>query len=450
MRTHALSTIILSALTAAAAVRVGAQGPALPSATPTFSKDVAPILYKNCTNCHRAGEIAPMSLLTYGDARPWVKAIAARVSDGTMPPWHADPSYGEFTNDRRLTAAEKQIIVDWVNAGAPQGDPGELPPPPKYADGWMVGQPDAVLSMGEDYPIPANGTIAYQYFEVPTNFSEDRWIQGFEIRPGNRAVVHHVIVYARAPRPAEPRQPTTPARRPPPVFTFAPGMEIPAGQTGGRDLPPEQRKPIGPNDRPAPRTLGPSIGGYVPGNPMRMFREGTAVRLAAGSTLILQMHYTTTGTATTDRTEIGLIFAKAPPATELRITALINGALHIPAGAVDHRVDAEMTINQDMMLWSMLPHTHVRGRRWQYEAIYPDGRSETILSVPKYDFEWQTDYVFREPLKLPQGTRLHATAWYDNSKNNRSNPDSTIDVWWGDQTWEEMMFTGLTYSVDRQ
>jgi len=441
----------------AASVQLGAQSvtrpPTEPSSGPTYSRDVAPILYRNCTNCHRPGEIAPMSLLTYKDARPWAKSIGARVAAGTMPPWHADPATGEFLNDRRLSAVEKETLVQWVAAGAPEGDPADLPAPPRYVEGWMIGQPDAILPMQEDYPIPASGTVAYQYFEVPTNFTEDKWIKAFEVRPGNRAVVHHVIVYARAPAPATPPQPAAPpqpgARRPVPLFTFADNItEIPAGQTGGPALPPDQRKPRGPNDRPAPRVLGPSIGGYVPGTATRVYRPGTAARLVAGSTLIFQMHYTTTGQATTDRTSIGLIFSDTPPETELRGTALINGKLHIPAGDPDYRVDAEMTFNRDVTLWGMLPHTHVRGKRWSYEVTFPDGRKQTILSVPNYDFDWQTDYNFKEPLKLPQGTRLHATAWYDNSSRNKSNPDPKQDVWWGDQTYEEMMFTGLTYSVD--
>jgi hypothetical protein len=437
-----------------ASVQTGAQSPATTSSGPTYSRDVAPILYKNCTNCHRPGEIGPMSLLTYKDARPWAKSIAARVSAGTMPPWHADPAIGEFLNDRRLSGAEKETILQWAAAEAPEGNPADLPAPPQYAEGWTIGQPDVVLPMQEDYPIPADGTIAYQYFEVPTNFTEDKWVQAFEVRPSNRAVVHHVIVYTRPPAPtaapvaASPQPGGQPARRPVPVFTFAGGMDIPAGQTGGPALPPDQRKPLGPNDRPAPRTLGPSIGAYVPGTASRVYRPDTATRLAAGSTLIFQMHYTTMGKATTDRTSIGLIFAKTPPKTELRGTALINGNLHIPAGAADQRVDAEMTFNRDVTLWGMLPHTHVRGKRWSYEVTYPDGRKATILSVPKYDFEWQTDYIFKQPMKLPKGTILHATAWYDNSPNNKSNPDPRQDVWWGDQTWEEMMFTGLTYSID--
>ncbi len=416
-----------------------------PAPAPTYSKDVAPILYANCTSCHRAGQIAPMSLMSYGEVRPWARSIAARVAVGSMPPWHAAAGVGEFENDRRLSDREKDTIARWVAAGAPEGLASELPPPPQYAEGWRFGQPDAVLTMQEDYAIPATGTIAYQYFEVPTSFTEDKWIQAYEVRPSNRAVVHHVIVYARPPAPAQPAAQAGP--RPAPIFTFAGGMEIPAGQTGGRALPPEQRVAPGPNERPAPRVLGPSLGGFVPGTPGRQYPADTATRLVAGSTLIFQMHYTTVGKATSDRTSIGLIFADAPPKTELRSTALVNGNFEIPPGAADHRVDAEMTFNRDVTLWSMLPHTHVRGKRWSYDVIYPDGRTETILSVPNYDFEWQTDYMFKRPLELPKGTRLHATAWYDNSPANKSNPDATKTVWWGDQTWEEMMFTGLLYSV---
>ena len=448
MTPRTVAAVVSVALVAVGSAAIGAQSPA----TPTYSRDVAPILYKNCTACHRPGEIGPMSLLTYKDARPWAKAIATKVEAGTMPPWHADPASGEFVNDRRLAPAEKETLLRWVAAGAPEGDVKDLPAAPHYVEGWAIGQPDAVLTMEEDYPIPPSGTIAYQYFEVPTNFAEDRWIQAFEVRPGNRTVVHHVIVYARPPAPAPPPPAASPAPppgpRPVPVLEFAKGMEIPAGQTGGRALPPEQRKPRGPNDRPAPRTLGPSIGAYVPGTALRVYPAGTATKLAAGSTLVLQMHYTTTDKETTDRTSIGLIFSKTPPPTKLRVTALLNGSLHIPAGDPDYRVDAELTINRDVTLWSMLPHTHVRGKRWSYDVTFPDGRQQTILAVPKYDFDWQTDYVFKQPLKLPKGTRLHATAWYDNSSRNKSNPDPTQDIWWGDQTWEEMMFTGLTYSVD--
>ena len=449
----------LAVVAGVASAQLGAQAPKPPSttaptasATPTFAKEVAPIFYENCTNCHRPGEIAPMSLLTFKDARPWAKAIAAQVSKGTMPPWHADPAHGEFLNDRRLRQAEKDTLVKWANAGAPEGKASDLPAAPTYATEWTIGQPDAVFAMSEDYPIPAEGTIAYQYFEVPTNLTEDKWIQAMEVRAGNPSVLHHVIVYARTPPPAAPAAPpaaaTTTAQagpRPAPVFIFKPGTGIPPGQSGGTPNP--DAKP-GPNDRPAPRRMGPTIGGFAPGQFMRVYQEGTAMKLPAGSTLILQSHYTANGKATTDRTRIAVKYAKSRPQTEVRFGSLINGGFTIPAGAPEHRVDAEMTLGQDVTMWSMLPHTHVRGVRWTYEAIYPDGRKETILSVPKYDFNWQTDYVFKQPLKLPKGTTLHATAWYDNSKNNKSNPDPTKDVRWGDQTWEEMMFTGLTFSID--
>ena len=428
--------------------------PAVGGAVPTFSKDIAPIFFTQCTSCHRPGEIAPMSLLTFRDARPWAKSIASHVADGTMPPWHADPAHGSFVNERRLTDTQKTTIDRWVKGGAPEGNPSDLPESPHYADGWNIGQPDVVLSMQEDYPIPASGTVPYQYLEVPTNFAEDRWIQAWEIRPGNRAAVHHIIVSTKAPPPppAPPASDTAQSRppagpRPTPLFSFAGGTEIPAGQTGGPQLPPDQRVLVGPNDRPRPRGTGPSIGGYVPGNAIRRFPEGTAMRLPAGHSLVLQMHYTPTGEATTDRTRVALKFAAAPPRTVLLTAPLINGSLHIPPGAANQEVDAEMTINRDILLYSLVPHTHVRGTKWYYEAVYPDGRNEIILSVPKYDFNWQHEYVFRDPLKLPAGTKIQAKAWYDNSAANKSNPDATKDVWWGDQTWEEMMYTSLTFSI---
>jgi mono/diheme cytochrome c family protein len=442
----------LCVLAGAASAQLRAQAPAAkPAATPTFAKDVAPIFYKNCTNCHRPGEIAPMSLLTYKDARPWAKSIATQVSKGAMPPWHADPAHGEFLNDRRLSDAERAVVVAWANGGAPEGDVKDLPAPPTYTTEWMIGQPDAVFSMQEDYPVPADGTVSYQYFTVPTNTTEDKWIQAMEVRAGDPKVLHHVIVYAATPAPATP-PPTAeqpPAQRPSPLFVFAEGTtNIPAGQTGGPPLPPEQRKAPGPNDRLPPRRMGPAIGGFAPGQFMRVYQDGTAMKLPAGATLIFQMHYTPNGKATTDRTRIGVKFAKAKPQTEVRFASLVNGGLHIPPGAANQQVEAEMTVTQDVVLWSMIPHTHVRGVRWIYDVSYPDGKKDTILSVPKYDFNWQTDYVFKQPLKLPKGSKLHATAWYDNSANNKSNPDPTKDVYWGDQTWEEMMYTGLTFSID--
>jgi len=456
MTRRIVASASLCLLAAAVSVRLAAQTPAASAGTPTFAKDVAPIFYKNCTNCHRQGEVAPMSLLTYKEARPWAKSIATRVSAGAMPPWHADPAHGQFLNDRRLSETDRATIVAWANGGAPEGNAKDLPAPPTYSTEWMIGQPDAIFSMQEDYPVPADGTVAYQYFTIPTNTTEDKYIQALEVRAGDPRVLHHVIVYAAPPAPTTPPAPPAgataqaPAQRPTPLFVFADEAmtRIPAGQTGGPRLPPEERKPLGPNDRPAPARMGPAIGGFAPGQFTRVYQDGSAMKLPAGATLIFQMHYTPTGKSTTDRTRIGVKYAKTKPQTEVRFASLVNGGLHIPAGAANHQVEAEMTVTQDITLWSMIPHTHVRGIRWIYNAIYPDGRSETILSVPKYDFNWQTDYVFAQPLKFPKGTKLHATAWYDNSSANKSNPDPTKDVWWGDQTWEEMMYTGLTFSID--
>jgi hypothetical protein len=194
--------------------------------------------------------------------------------------------------------------------------------------------------------------------------------------------------------------------------------------------------------------MGPMLGGFAPGQFVRTYQDGTAIKLAAGTTLIFQMHYTATGKPTTDRTRIAVKYAPRAPETEVRMASFINGSLHIPAGDPNYRVDSELTINAPMTLWSLLPHTHVRGKRWEYTVTYPDGRSEIVLSVPNYDFNWQTDYIYASPLQLPKGTKLKTSAWYDNSTANKSNPDPTKDVYWGDQTWEEMQFTAFTFSIN--
>lgn len=417
------------------------------SDSPTFTKDVAPIFYEHCTSCHRLGEIAPMSLLTYKEARPYARSIADRVSRGVMPPWHADPAHGEFVNDRRLSAREKDTILKWVANGAAEGVLADLPPQPEYPDGWLIGKPDAVFALGEDYPVPASGTVDYKYFEIPTTFSEDRWIQAFQVRPGSPSVVHHVIVYARAPRRPPPPASATPSSAPAPrrqgPFSFAPNMEEPEPVKAAA------ARQETPNDRPAPKGgLGAFVGGFAPGQGVRVFQPGSAMKLPAGATLVFQMHYTANGAATTDRSKIGFVFATEPPKQEAITAALVNANFRLPAGTPDTRVDAQMTLNRDLTLWSLMPHTHVRGRKWHVEVTLPDGRSQTVLSVPNYDFNWQTDYVFKTPLKLPKGTVLKTSAWYDNSVANKSNPNPAVDVHWGEQTWEEMQFTAFTFTLD--
>jgi hypothetical protein len=417
------------AVVAAVATISGRQA-APPPPAPTFTKDIAPILYKNCTQCHRQGEIAPMPLMTYEEARPYAKEIRDRVIANEMPPWHADPAVGHFANARGLTDREKETVAQWVTLGAPKGDLADLPPAPKYKDGWNIGTPDMIFTMPEAYNVPAQGTVEYQYFEVPTNFTEDKWIQAVEVRPGNRAVVHHVIVFY-----LEPGQDTRSQ-----VIKFAPGM--------GRPQPPADPA-APPAPRPQQRKLGNMLAGLAPGTEAVVLPPGTARLVKAGSKLTFQMHYTANGTAATDRTSVGVKFASAPPEVEIRETALMNQNFTLPAGQASSTVEATMTVSEDVTLWSLLPHTHLRGKSWKYDVTYPDGRNEVVLAVPRYDFNWQTEYWFKSPLRLPKGSKLHAVATYDNSAANPANPDPKVNVTWGDQTWEEMMFTGLAFSVDK-
>jgi mono/diheme cytochrome c family protein len=371
--------------------------------TPTFAKDVAPIFYKNCVECHRPTMFAPMSLVTYDEARPWVRSIKAKVAARQMPPWGADPTFGTFKNDPRLSDKDIDTINAWIDGGAPRGDDADLPARPHFEDGWTIGKPDMVFSMQEEFTIPATGTIEYQYLRIPVNLPEDRWIQAIEIRPGARTHVHHVIAFTQ-----------------------------PAGQT------------VNPNG-----ALGPTnIGGVTPNKPGVVFDPGTARLLRGKSDIILQMHYTTNGTEAIDRTTVGVIFAKEPPKKLQGGGFALNPRFVIPAGDANHEVRATQAIMRDTMLTSLTPHMHMRGKDMTYIAHYPDGTSETLLSVPKYDFNWQITYQLAQPKLLPKGTQMEVIAHYDNSPGNKFNPDPTKDVRWGDQTWEEMMIGFFGTIVD--
>jgi len=432
MRSHSPNHLVwlggLILLVGAIGSSPGAQAPA--ASAPTFTHDIAPILYANCVECHRAGEIAPMSLITYAEVRPWAKGILKQVNDGVMPPWHADAPHGTFRNERRLSPAQKDLLERWVAAGAPEGSPADLPPSPRFAAGWRIGQPDAVFEMLEDYPVPAKGTIEYEHFYIPTNFTEDRWLQAIEARPGNRALVHHVLVFYETP----PDGPRTP----------------PVLQPNREDSRIAGAPHVGNRPQREGNFVSRLLATYAPGTNPQVFPVGTALRLPPGGMLHLQMHYTANGTAGTDRTRVGLIFSKEPPAEEIRVSQFLNGRFTIPAGAANYEVGTDVTFAQDATLVGLFPHTHVRGKRWSYELELPDGTTKTILSVPRYDFNWQTYYMYQEPMRVPKGARIRSTAWYDNSAANRSNPDPKIDVKWGDQTWEEMQYTGIMYSVPRK
>lgn len=372
----------------------------------TFTKEIAPILFKNCVECHRPGEIAPMSLMTYQETRPWAKSIRERVVDRSMPPWSADPKYGHWANDPRLSQKEIDNIVAWVNAGAPKGDDKDLPPAPKFTDGWTIGTPDVVLQMAEEYTVPADGTVPYLYFSMPTNFTEDKWIQAMEIRPGNRTVVHHVIAYAQ-------------------------------------DANVKDTNPGGEGELRRGRT---HLSGITPNKTGVVFAPDSARLIKKGSNIVFQMHYTTNGQVTKDRTKIGFVFAKEPGKKVLMTGNAANSRFAIPPGDGNHEVKASKTFDEDVLLNSFMPHMHVRGKAFTYTAVYPDGRSEILLNVPQYDFNWQHTYIPKEAIRLPKGTRLDCVAYFDNSPKNKFNPDPTKTVRWGDQTWEEMMIGWFTYT----
>jgi hypothetical protein len=408
------------------------------AAAPTFSADVAPIMYAKCVTCHRPGEVAPMSLITFKDVRPWAGSIREKVMSRAMPPWHADRQYGTFRNEQSLTQAEIDTIVKWASAGAPEGNPARMPALPKFPEGWQIGTPDAVLEMPVAYQIPAKGEIEYQYFEVPTNFTEDRWMQAGEVRAGDRSHVHHIIVYVKEPTPTS--RPSAMNVRP--ILGTAPAAPV---------APPAPRPAAAPRtaaQTPVARTGDQMLVNWAVGEDAPMFLPGMAKRIPKGSSLVFQVHYTTNGTPGTDKSRIGLIFSKEAPKREVRTGMILNPVFAIPPGAVDHQVEAEATFTEDVNVWSLHPHMHLRGKDMTYTATYPDGRSEIVLRVPKFDFGWQTDYWLAKPLTLPKGSKLHVSAHYDNSTANRHNPDATATVRWGDQTWEEMMIGFLTYTVE--
>jgi hypothetical protein len=378
-----------------------AQWPAF--AAPTFTKDVAPILYTSCVECHRPGAIAPMSLITYDEARPWAKSIKQKVVARVMPPWGADPHIGKFANDTSLSDAQIATIAAWVDGGALEGNKADLPKAPTFVEGWNIGKPDLIFKMSEPFPIPADGTVPYTYITIPTNLKEDIWITAVEFKPTDRRVLHHII-----------------------SDILEGNGQPPAKPSPTRD---RSRKEVG------------GLGGFVPGRAGNVFEPGVARRIPAGSDIVLQMHYTTIGQPITDQTEIGVILAKEPPSKMRRAGGgqMPNASFAIPPGAANHEVTAKQVIQRDTYLSTLYPHMHVRGKDVMYKLIYPDGREEVLLSVPKYDFNWQLTYQLAEPKLMPKGSTLMVVAHYDNSPANRFNPDPTATVRWGEQTWEEML-----------
>jgi hypothetical protein len=399
----------------------------------TYTKDVAPILYKNCATCHRPGEIAPMTLLSYKDVRPWAKSIREVVAERRMPPWLADPHYGEFSNDRRLSQKEIDTIVGWVDSGAKEGDAKDLPAAPTFSEvGWKLGKPDVVLSMTVEASVPSDGVVAYRHFVVPTNFTEDKYVQYAEIKRGDPSVVHHVIVSVR-----EPGQGPLP-----------PAGELNLGAAANRE---GEARTL----QQAPgqaRTNNPDgmLLGWAPGMSPLILKPGQAKLIKKGSVLIFQMHYTTNGQASTDRTSIGLYFAKGPIEKRVITTGAAARNLVIPAGEPSYESKASFTFKEDAHIVSFMPHMHVRGKDFVYTLVYPDGTSKVLLNVPRYDFNWQLNYFLKEPIAAPKGSRIDCVAHHDNSERNKFNPDPSKEVRWGPQTWEEMMIGWFDYTIDGQ
>ncbi len=385
----------------------------LGQAAPTFTKDVAPILQTRCQICHRPGEAAPFSLLTYEQAFPWARAIKAAVVSRKMPPWFADSHFGRFANDSSLPQAEIATLAAWVDGGAPRGDPKELPPAREFADGWAIPKPDAVIELPTPFQIPASGTIEYQYVLIPAPFQTDRWVQAVEARPTDRARVHHIIAFIREPgslwlKEARPGIPFVPEK---------------------------------PTDENADTASLPSdfLVGYAPGQPPERFAPGQAKLIRAGSDIILQVHYTTNGKPSTDRSRIGLLFAKEPPNKRVFTVSAVNGKFKIPAGAPNHQVEAEFVLGADVTLYGLHPHMHGRGKDFEYRLVLPGAASQTLLKVPNYRSTWQLWYELAVPIAIPKGAKIECTAHFDNSANNPLNPDPTKEVTWGDQSWDEMM-----------
>ena len=375
----------------------------------TYHEDVVPVLQKNCQTCHRPGEAAPFSMLTYRDTRPWAASMKRAVVSRKMPPWHADPTVGHFGNDRRLSQAEIDVISRWADAGAPEGDPSKAPAPLTFLEGWNIGKPDKILEMPQAFSVPATGTIDYQWIVMPTGLDKDTWIEGVEVRPCDRSVVHHVIAFYRRP-----------------------------GSNWLVDAKPGIPTPKGSGDSEAGMSDG-AIGGYVPGLPAGRLAPGRAIFLPAGSDIVLQVHYNATGKATSDRTKVGMVFAKANVVERSFQIGVVNPTFVIPPGDPNYRVDADITVDSDVRVIGFTPHMHLRGKSFEFRAVFPDGTREVLLRVPKYDFNWQLTYDLAEERVFPKGTRFEATATFDNSTNNPFNPDPTASVRFGDQTWDEMM-----------
>lgn len=389
-------------------------------ASPTFDKDIAPIVYKNCAVCHRAGEVAPFPLLTYHDVSKRAKQIARVTEERIMPPWKAEEGFGQFANDRHLTAAQIAIVRQWVDSGMPEGNGADLPAMPKFPEGWSLGKPDLVLEPDEAYTLGAEGPDLYRCFVVPTGLKEDHYIQAIEVRPGNRKVVHHVIVHFDTTGKARELD----AADPGPGYTSFGGVGF---KSGGM------------------------IGGWAPGNFPSLLPDGIGRLLPKNADLVLQVHYHRSGKVETDRTKVALYFARGPVDKRIRSFPLAKFLLRIPPGDSNYVVHASLPVRYDVTAYRVTPHMHLLGKDMKVTATLPDGRVLPLVHVENWDFNWQTGYVFKTPIQLPKGSRVDLEAHYDNSSDNPVNPNNPPRfVTWGEQTTDEMCIAFLSYTLDHE
>jgi hypothetical protein len=419
----------------------------------TFNKDVAPIFFAKCAECHRPGEAAPFSVLSYKDARPWAKSIREKVVKREMPPWHADPHIGEFANDRRLTPQQIEAVTAWVDQGAKEGAPKDLPPAPQFVDGWSIGKPDVILPMPEEFTLDAEGADEYQYFDIPTNFTEDKYVALAEARPGNRKIVHHIIAFV-----VPPGQPNT-AKMTREQRDKAVEMSL-KNSPFYRDGFLIRMKPDQPvlddlcgatvDKRRTAIDNGTFVAAYAPGRDVDRWEPGLAKKIPAGSSLRLQLHYSkVAGSAQKDRSMIGLVFAKEPPQRQVFTASVQNIWFQIPPGADRHKVTSCWVPKENWKIFALAPHMHYRGAAMEYKVTYPDGREQVLLNVPKYDFAWQTNYALKQPLVIPRNSKLTVTAYFDNSAKNKNNPDPSKPVRHGEPTYDEMMMGFFDYTVEK-
>lgn len=374
-----------------------------------YASHVAAIIHAKCLPCHQPGEVGPFNLASYRDAKRWADSIYEVVDQGLMPPWHADPSIGRFANDRSLTEQERASLLAWVEQGAPAGDRATLPEPLLGSRGWTIGQPDLVFEMPDWYDVPAEGVIDIQRFRVPTGLKEDVWVQAAQAVPGDRSVVHHICIYI-----IDPSSPDAAASA----------------------------------SREQERLLRPELVCYAPGDMPGIYPTGVAKRLPAGAELEFQVHYQPVGVPRFDRSIVGIRLARNPVVRLAKSRGASNRDIVLRPGASNVEVQASYTLLEDGLLLSLTPHMHFRGRSFRFDAHFPDGRREALLSVPSYDFNWQSVYRLAEPIRLPRGSRIECTAVFDNSARNPVNPDPSKEVRWGDQSTDEMMIGYFDYCTD--